>query len=123
MPVSFMIKVTKEILGITKDCGTNDEVEMIGDNCPIVEALKDIFPQVHVSGDDIYPNGIDEDNEQSDLTIPMPENAKDFVHAFDSLSEFPDQRLQLSEFEFEIIIPDEIIWQINIDALEPCVCA
>jgi len=42
MPIPFKIKVTKDILELSKNCG-QDEIEIIGENCAIALALKDIF--------------------------------------------------------------------------------
>jgi|SRR5450631_1908411 len=114
MPVPFKIKVTKEILALSKDCGQN-ELEIIGKNCAIALALKDIFPDVFVSGYYIHPFGSDDENPMASLEIPFPKIAQDFVRLFDSLSAIPSARLMLPEFEFEISIPDEIIAEINIE--------
>ena len=117
MPIPFKIKVTKEILELSKACGAPDDVETIGDNCAIARAMKDIFPDAFVTGQDIYPFGIDEDNKLADLKITMPKIAQDFIIAFDTLCENPNSRPLLPEFEFDISIPDEIISQINIDEI------
>ena len=124
MSVQFEIKITKEILQLSKECGTHGQTDTIGKNCAIAVSLKDIFPLVFVTGDYIYPFGIDKGNLDK-LKIEMPKVAKDFVRVFDSLSAIPKVRLCLPEFEFELSIPDEIISQINIDeirtlALLPC---
>jgi len=116
MPVPFKIKVTKEIIALSKNCGS-EELEIIGENCAIALALKDIFPEVNVTGAYIYPFGIDHDNKWGELKIALPKIAQDFIGVFDSLFEIPNQRLRLPEFEFEISIPDEIIAQINIDEI------
>ncbi|MDE3183074.1 MAG: hypothetical protein KGM16_06605 [Bacteroidota bacterium] len=118
MPVQFKIKVTKEILERSQGCGAYDDVEKIGNNCAIAIALKDLFPDVLVTAHHIYPFGIYENNEYSDLRIAMPKIALDFVKVFDSLRSIPKVRLHLPEFEFEISIPDEIISQINIDEVK-----
>jgi len=114
MPVPFKIKVTKEILALSKDCGQN-EIEIIGKNCAIALAMKDIFPEVFVSGYYIHPFGSDDEDPMANLEIPLPKIAQDFVRLFDSLSAIPGVRPMLPEFEFEISIPDEIIAEINIE--------
>ena len=45
MPVLFKIQVTKEILGLSRNCGQS-EIEIIWSNCAIALASKDIFPNV-----------------------------------------------------------------------------
>jgi hypothetical protein len=122
MPVRFKIKVTKEILELSKECGAHNDFDTIGKNCAIAIALKDIFPEVVVTDYYIYPFGIDNKNKLDDLRIVMPKIAQDFVKVFDSLSAIHKLRLLLPEFEFEISIPDEIISQINIDEVRTSAC-
>jgi hypothetical protein len=122
MPVRFKIKVTKEILELSKECGAHNDFDTIGKNCAIAIALKDIFPEVVVTDYYIYPFGIDNKNKLDDLRIVMPKIAQDFVKVFDSLSAIHKLRLLLPEFEFEISIPDEIISQINIDEVRTSGC-
>jgi hypothetical protein len=117
VPVTFKIKITKEILRLSKECGTHGSRETIGKNCAIAVSLKDLFPNVHVAEDEIYPFGIEHPDHPYKISIPMPKIARDFVQVFDSLSAMPKQRLLLPEFEFEIPIPEEIISQINIDSI------
>lgn len=118
MAVQFKIKVTKEILESSKECGAHNDVEKIGNNCAIAIAVKDIFPNVFVTAHHIYPFGIDESNEYIHLRIELPKIALDFIKLFDSLRSIHKARLSLPEFEFEISIPDEIISLINIDEVE-----
>lgn len=80
-------------------------------------ALKDFFPEVFVSGYYIHPFGSEDDNKLADLEIALPKIARDFVKHFDSLSAIPGVRLMLHEFEFEILIPDEIIAEIDLEEL------
>lgn len=115
MPVPFTIKVTKDILELSKECGIYKDVTSIGKNCAIALTLKDIFPDVFVSDEDIYPFGVDNKNPSHNFTIPMPKIARDFVKVFDSLSAIHNLRLRLPEFEFSIDIPDEIISEIDIE--------
>ena len=116
MPVTYSIKINKAILEFSKKCGA-EEIEVIGENCAIALALKHIFPEVVVTGDYIYPFGIDDCDNWNKLKIPLPKVAQDFISAFDSLCAVPNQRLRLPEFEFEISVPDEIISEINIDEI------
>jgi hypothetical protein len=115
MPVQFKISVTKVILEQSKHCGSNDNLDAIGKNCAIATALKDIFPDVQVSGHHIYPFGINEYEDTGDKKIPLPQIAQHFIKVFDSLAAIPNVRTRLPEFEFEISIPDEVISMINID--------
>jgi len=118
MEVQFKIKITKEILERSKECGAFNDVDKIGNNCAIALAVKDLFPNVFVTVHHIYPFGVDESNEYNYLRIELPKIALDFIKLFDSLRSIPKARLSLPEFEFEILIPDEIISQINIDEIE-----
>ncbi len=118
MPVPFKIKVTKEILEMSKGCGTQNDVEKIGNNCAIAHALKSIFPDVFVTAHHIHPFGIGENSDQRSLVIALPKIALDFIRVFDSLRTIHTVRLLLPEFEFEISIPDEIISRINIDEVK-----
>jgi hypothetical protein len=115
MPVQFKIKVTKDILELSKECGVHEDAATIGKNCAIALTLKDLFPNVFVSGDDIFPFGKEDKNPSHNITIPMPKIARDFVKVFDSLSAIHNLRLRLPEFEFAIDIPDEIISEIDIE--------
>jgi len=122
MPVPYKIKVTKEILELSNECGIHDDIETIGKNCAIAFALKDLYPEVVVTGHYIYPFGVDGNNKLDKLKIVMPKVAQDFVRVFDSLSTIHKLRVLLPEFEFEISIPDEIISLINIDEVRPSPC-
>lgn len=115
MPVQFTIKVTKDILQMSKECDVRDDVAAIGKNCAIALTLKDIFPDVFVSGDNIYPFGREDKDPSRNITIPMPKIARDFVKVFDSLSAIHNLRSRLPEFEFLIDIPDDIISKIDIE--------
>ena len=115
MPVQFKIKVTKDILQMSKECGVREDVATIGKNCALSLPLQDIFPDVFVSGDNIYPFGREDKDPSHNVTIPMPKIARDFVKVFDSLSAIHNLRSRLPEFEFSIEIPDEIISEIDIE--------
>lgn len=115
MPVKFILKITKEILELSKGCGADNNLETTGRNCAIAICLKDLFPGVFVTGYTIYPFGNNKNYQFNDLKIDLPKIAQDFIRVFDSLSAMPRVRLTLPEFEFEISISDEIISQINID--------
>ena len=118
MPAPFKIKVTKNILELSKACGINNDRNTNGNNCAIACALKDIFPDVFVSDYVIYPFGININQETNNLAIVMPKIARDFVSLFDSLVAVHNLRPCLPEFEFSIDIPDSVISEINIDEIK-----
>jgi hypothetical protein len=122
MPVPLKIKVTKEILRLSKACGTRNDIETIGTNCAIAVVLNDIFPNVFVTADAIYPGGFHQSSNPNELKIALPKVAQDFIKVFDSLCAIPNVRLRLPEFDFEIMIPDEIISEINIDEVKKIAC-
>ncbi len=107
MAVQFKIKVTKEILQLSRQCGTHSEIENFGENCAIALSLKDIFPDVFVTGGYVYPYGIDASDECDKLKIWLPDSANDFISRFDSAA--PNDRGEFSELEFEISIPDNYL--------------
>jgi len=73
------------------------------------QAPKVIFPDVFITGDCIYTFSINEKNKLGCLKIAMPKIAQDFIKVFDSLCKMHNIRLLLSEWEFKISIPDEIL--------------
>src|SRR5258705_2559950 len=116
MPIQFKIAITKEIIAQSKNCGTGNDGRRIENNCAIAVTLADIFPKVYVADTYIFPFGIDGDKEK-DIKTPMPVIAQQFIKLFDGFRFTPRLRLMLPEFEFTINLSDEVIEQINIDAL------
>jgi hypothetical protein len=116
MPTPFTICVSKEIIARAKFCG-QDEQRSIGDNCAIAIALQDLFPDVFVTGNHIHPFGFDEEA-RAEMIIALPQIAQDFIKIFDSLVTMPRVRLLLPEIHFEILIPDKLLGQINIDDIQ-----
>jgi hypothetical protein len=116
MPTPFTISITKKILEQAKTCGQG-ELKTVGYNCAIALAVKDLFPNVFVTGDHIHPFGYDQKG-ISEMSITLPPIARDFIKIFDSLVAIPRVRLLLPEFEFEISIPDKFLEQINIDDIQ-----
>ncbi len=100
------------------ESGIDGDIDKIGRNCAIAVSLNDMFPEVFVTTDYIYPFGINGNNNAGELKIELPQVAKDFVKVFDSLRAIPRVRLCLPEFDFEISIPDEVISRINIDEVK-----
>ena len=114
MPLQFKIRITKEIIEHSRTCGTENNKPETGSTCAVAFSLKDIFPDVYVSYNYIFPWGIDSEKGKN-VKITMPVIAKQFIKLFDGFYLMPDLRLLLPEFEFTINIPDEIIDQININ--------
>ncbi|MEP6949678.1 MAG: hypothetical protein ABI863_10410 [Ginsengibacter sp.] len=114
MPTQFKIVITKEIIEHCKNCGNKNEVHKIENKCAVAFALIDIFPNVYVTGDHIFPFGNDFEKEK-DIKIPLPVIAQQFIKLFDGFCLTPKLRLLLPEFEFTIDVPDEVIDRINID--------
>ena len=110
MPTQFKITISKEIIAQCKNCGTDNDARLVENNCAIAIALADIFPKVYVTNLFIFPFGID-----SELKIPMPLIAQQFINLFDGFRLMPGLRILLPAFEFTIDIPDEVVEQINID--------
>lgn len=115
MPTQFKITITKEIIRQAKNCGIDNNIDKIGNNCAIAIALMAIFPDVYVTDYNIHPFGIYFEKE---LKIPMPLIAQQFVKLFDGFRLTPKLRLLLPSFEFTIDVPDEVIEQINIDEVK-----
>lgn len=110
MPTQFKITITKEIIAQCKNCGTDNDDRLVENNCAIAIALADIFPKVYVTNFFIFPFGID-----SELKIPMPLIAQQFINLFDGFRLTPRLRLMLPAFEFILDIPDDVLEQIKID--------
>ncbi len=104
MPVQFTIRITKDIIEHSKNCGVGNSNGEIERNCAVAFALKDIFPNVLVTNYDIFPFGIDA-GEAENIKITMPGIAQQFIKLFDGFSLMPNLRLLLPEFEFTINIP------------------
>lgn len=107
---TLKIKVTKDILEKSKNCN-----EMVGQNCAVALAVRDVFPAAHVLHHQIRP--FSDDPYLIKQRILLPKEATLFIIDFDRAE--PGQRPYLPEIEFEIQIPDEVIEKINIDSLRP----
>lgn len=114
MPVQFKIRITKDIIYESRNCGADKDICNIGSNCAIAIALQNVFPEVYVTNHYIFPFGIDIKH----LKITLPVIAQQFVKLFDGFRVMPKLRLLLPEFEFVVDIPDEIIGAINIDEIK-----
>ena len=85
----------------------------MGKNCAVAIALRQIFPDAHVSSSLIFPFGTD--TAAKDLKISLPVVAQQFIKLFDGFHLVPNVRLLLPAFEFDIEVPDDVIDAINID--------
>ena len=117
MSIPFKIRITKDIISKTKNCGTEGDTYGMQRNCAIAFALRDIFPGVCVTNFFIFPFGGD-DKAEPDLKIQLPLIAQQFINLFDGFRVTPNLRLLLPEFEFTIDIPSEVIDAINIDEVK-----
>lgn len=111
MPTTLRIKVTKEILEKSKDCGD------YGESCAIARAVSDVLPHAYVESDQILPFwcflGLGDDR----FPIKLPHTANQFIKEFDASS--PEGRVVMDEISFDIEIPDGVIENINIDEIRP----
>jgi hypothetical protein len=117
MPVQFNIRITKDIIEHCKNCGAENDNREIGRNCAVAYALKDIFPNVYVTNYYIFPFGINA-KKGEDIKIAVPLIVQQFIKLFDGFYLMPNLRVLLPEFEFTIIVPEEVIDEINIDELK-----
>lgn len=115
--MKLKIKVTKEILERSKFCGTEETIKNLIDhiqtNCAVALAVREIFPKCYVKTYTITEHFV---KEMSAWEIPLPEEVSSFIEAFDSLE--PEQRVQMTPFEFEIPIPQEVIDSISIEGIK-----
>ena len=98
---SLTVNITRDIIARSYRCGTENEIDMIGNHCPIALALIERFPDVFVSGTHIHPFG-----DESDVSFSLPAEAVDFLQRFDSLADTPEERMGLPELSFEIILEE-----------------
>jgi len=95
---SILISVTREILARSYRCGTENEMDMIGNHCPIATALRERYPNVYVSGTHIHLLG-----NEGDADFALPKEAINFIHRFDGLADTPEERMGLPELTFEVV--------------------
>lgn len=110
------INITQDILVRSKMCG-REEIEdniSVGSKCAIALAVREIFPFAHVGYYDIFPfrNHENDDNE----SIELPEVARKFIKAFDSLP--PICRVKMPQFSFTVEVPDAVIEKMEFPQLE-----
>jgi len=108
--MKILIKITKNILEKSKNC--NPKYCEVTKNCAIALAIIDILPDVEVSFVEIYvPYSYEI---EKCIRIPIPIEATKFIREFDRLKDFPEKRMLMPEFSFEIEVPIEIIEKIGI---------
>lgn len=110
--MKIKINITKEILEKSKMCNTEPGETMIGHNCAIALAVREVLPNCWVATHDIIRSYCD-----SKVIALLPKEATDFILEFDSRT--PEQRILLPEFRFEIEVEDsEILDSIEITELK-----
>ena len=101
--MKLQVKITKEVLRISKDCSKN--IEILEHNCAIAIATKCIFGNCSINyGRVNFPNG---------RVIVLPQDARDFITRFDNST--PEERIAMPELTFEIDVPDSLIEEIGIE--------
>lgn len=110
--MKLKIKVTKQILEKSKNCGVTELNGFRGMSCAVALAVRDIFPEANIGAGEIWPFWPNQK-----VVIILPDNAKSFISRFDRTS--PYGRTLINEMEFEIKIQNDVIDQINIDEIKP----
>lgn len=100
--MKILIKITKEVLEKTKMC----EADKLSENCAISYAVRALFPLAITQRTYMWFG-----NKEGDYTS-LPMKAREFITAFDSL--FPEERVKMKPFSFEIDVPDSVINEIGI---------
>ena len=110
--MELKVKVTKEILEKSKNCGELCWRDApVYSNCAVALAVRDIFPFASVVYYAFEPFFCDESKEPDIKYIQAPHNGVDFIELFDSST--PKERLQLPETVVTLQITDEIIDVLN----------
>lgn len=107
--MKIQINVTKEILEKSKMCNSK---MVIGENCAIALAIRDIFPKTYVGNGTIFIGANIFEADQIDL----PRNVSKFIVRFDKAS--AEERILMKEFSFEIDVPEKLINQIGINQVK-----
>jgi len=119
--MKILIKVTKEILKESQYCESTIEGR-VGMNCAIGKAITKLFPLAWVNdnGIIIFPDSQKlyyallhpKERIIDKISISLPWEATQFIHAFDELS--PEERINMQPISFEIDVPNELIEKIGI---------
>jgi hypothetical protein len=119
------VNITKEVLFESRNCKVGlHKVTKTGQNCAIGKAIFNLFGDkswVTTYDIQIYKNGIEFSDKgfienKCDIRIKLPNNASEFVRAFDNYT--PERRVEIEPFSFEVEVPDEVIDMINIDEVK-----
>jgi hypothetical protein len=117
------IKIDQDILAKSAHCPSsgNPQKAMVGQKCAIACAIVNLFgKRSWVAGTRIFifpeqplfdQHG-DLQPENVDYEIDLPEEAQDFINAFDYAD--PEERMQMKQLEFNIDVPNELINEIGI---------
>lgn len=103
--MTILVKVTKDVLERSKMCGFVPG--LVSTNCMISVALRDLFPMATVGNPAYWLT-----NDQSNRDGLLPEFVCLKVSEFDRL--YPDQRVNMTPFSFELEVPDYVIEKIGI---------
>ena len=117
------IKVTKEILRQTCNCGNGNALEgQLNSHCAIAVAIRDVFPEALVEELGIFLNHKEyvakwHTQNPDKFDIKLPAKASRFILNFDLNDAI--ERMAMNPIEFEVEIPDWIIETINLEELKP----
>lgn len=103
MSTTLTIHITKEVLEESKNCSGAK-----GRTCAVAVAIRHIWPKAYVCTDEAYLNG----KWYKDVA-KLPLMAQNFIDGFDRST--PEVRIAMEPISFNIVVPDEVINQINID--------
>ena len=106
--MKLKIKITKDVLKRSMYCGTDGDESKIESNCAVALAVRDIFPTAEVGHFFITIR-------RFEGRINIPHCQYGFINKFDYLRNIPEERLNLTPFDFTVEVPDELISLINID--------
>lgn len=123
---TLTIKVTREILEASKNCASggwfisHDIQAIIGANCGVAQAVREIFPNAFVSNKVIFTEledvdftatkGTEKYEQLMNIAIPLPEKAQAFIKVFDGAT--PEERVNMSPIEFDIQVPEETLTRV-----------
>ena len=109
--MKLKIKVTKEIINEAKFCGITTTPP--SKHCAIALAVRDIFPNAEVG---CWEIGLHSQTSSKIITIPLPDEAQNFISKFDMSSVI--ERVNMREIEFDVDLPEELINEINIEDIK-----
>lgn len=117
--MKIRIHVTKDVLKESMHCplsrhiGWKDETafDFLKENCAVSLAIRDLFPKAKTYQACVLLDGTFKTRVHFELRVMK------YVKAFDDVYTY-EERLQLPEMSFEIIVPDEIINQIGIHEVD-----